>query len=69
MTILVGIRPGTTTGENNRTLTTYFGSCGPDTIGVITGTAADFIDVTETTRKSSLHFHVVIWGGLFHDLL
>ena len=69
MTILVGIRPGTTSGENNRTLTTSFGGCGPDNIGVITGTAAAFIGVTETTGKGSLHFHVVIWGGLSPDLL
>ena len=33
MTILVGIRPGTTRGDNTITLTTYFGGCGPYNIG------------------------------------
>ena len=38
-------------------------------IRVITGTAAAFIGVTETTGRGSLYFHVAIWGGLSPDLL
>ena len=54
MTIIVGIRPGTTSGKNNGTLTIYVAGCGPDNIGVVTWNAAAFIGVPETTRKGSL---------------
>jgi len=38
-------------------------------IGIIAGTPVAFIGVTETTARGSLHFHVVIWGGLSPEIL
>ena len=58
MTILVGIKPGTTSGNNNRTVKTEYRGWGTDSLGIIVGTPAAFIGVTETTGKGSLHFHV-----------
>eukprot|EP00956_Cyclotella_meneghiniana_P036288 scaffold123760_cov36-Cyclotella_meneghiniana.AAC.1 len=69
MTILVGIKPGTTSGDNNRSLKTEYRGWGEESKGVIVGTCAAFIGVTETTARGGLHFHVVIWGGLSPDLL
>lgn len=58
LAILVGIKPGTTSGDNNRTVKTEYRGWGPDHIGIIVGTPAAFIGVTETTARGSLHFHV-----------
>ncbi len=58
MNILVGIKPGTTSGNNNRTVMTTYRGWGKDSLGVIVGTPTAFIGVTETTGKGSLHFHV-----------
>jgi hypothetical protein len=58
MTILVGIPPGTTSGENDRTLKTEYRGWSEKNMGVIAGTGAAFIGVTETTGKGGLHFHV-----------
>lgn len=57
LTILVGIKPGTTSGNNNRTVKTEYRGWGPDSLGVISGTPAAFTGVTETTNKGTLHFH------------
>ena len=58
MTILVGVRPGTTSGNNNRSLKTEYRGWGEENMGVIVGTCAAFIGVTETTARGGLHFHV-----------
>ena len=58
LSILVGIRPGTTSGNNNRNLKTSYRGWGKDGMGVIVGTPVAFIGVTETTGRGSLHFHV-----------
>ena len=58
MSILVGIKPGTTSGDNNRTVKTEYRGWGEDSLGIIVGTPAAFIGVTETTARGSLHFHV-----------
>ena len=58
MTILVGIKPGTTSGNNKRTVKTEYRGWGEETLGVINGTPAAFTGVTETTARASLHFHV-----------
>ena len=58
MSILVGIRPGTTSGENNRTVKTEYRGWGENSLGVIVGTGVAFIGVTETTARGGLHFHV-----------
>ena len=58
MNILVGIKPGTTSGNNNRTVMTTYRGWGKDSLGVIVGTPTAFIGVTETTGRGSLHFHV-----------
>ena len=58
MSILVGIRPGTTSGENNRTVKTEYRGWGEKSLGVIVGTGVAFIGVTETTARGGLHFHV-----------
>jgi hypothetical protein len=58
MTILVGIKPGTTSGDNNRSLKTEYRGWGEESKGVIVGTCAAFIGVTETTARGGLHFHV-----------
>ena len=67
ITILVGIKPSNHSGDNNRTTKTEFIS--PDThIGMI-GTSWAFFGKNEVTHSGSLHFHVVIWGGLSPQLL
>ena len=67
MSILVGVKPSNHSGDNNRTVKTVFVS--PDIcIGMI-GTSRAFIGKTETTGSGSLHFHVIIWGGLSAELL
>ena len=58
MTILVGIRPGTTCGDDNRSVKTEYRGWGEKNMGVIVGTGAAFIGVTETTARGGLHFHV-----------
>jgi len=67
ITILIGIKPSNHSGDNNRTTKTEFIS--PDThIGMI-GTSWAFFGKNEVTHSGSLHFHVVIWGGLSPQLL
>lgn len=58
MTILVGIKPGTTSGNNNRSLKTEYRGWGSDSLGVIVGTPVAFTGVTETNARGGLHFHV-----------
>ena len=64
MTILVGIRPGTTSGANNKTVATQIKDWKRDSVGGIMGTPTAFIGVTETTGRGSLHFHVGMLGHL-----
>ena len=49
LTILVGIKPATVSGDNRRTLTTHYRGWGEDSLGAISGTPAAFIGTTETT--------------------
>ena len=49
LTILVGIKPGTVSGDNKRTVTTHYRGWGKDSLGAIAGTPASFIATTETT--------------------
>jgi hypothetical protein len=58
MNILVGIKPATTSGNNNRTVKTEYRGWGKNSLGVLVGTPVAFIGVTETTARGSLHFHV-----------
>ena len=58
MNILVGIKPATTSGNNNRTVKTEYRGWDKNSLGVIVGTPIAFIGVTETTGRGSLHFHV-----------
>ena len=57
LTILVGIKPGTTSGNNNRTTKTEYRGWGSDSLGVIVGTPSAFHGVTETNARGGLHFH------------
>ena len=61
--IIVGIKPGTTCGNNNRALKTEYRGFGEDSKGVVSGTPAALTGVTETTARGGLHFHA---GKLFH---
>ena len=49
LTILVGIKPGTSLGDNRRTVTTHYRGGGKDSLGAIVGTPAAFASTTETT--------------------
>ena len=55
MTILVGLRPANTSGNNNRTVKTFYRDWSK--VGAIVGTPMAYIGVTETTGRGSLHFH------------
>jgi len=66
MTILVGIKPSKDSGDNNRRTKTEFIT--PDKVGIV-GTSWAFFGKTETTHSGSLHFHVIIWGGLSAELI
>ena len=68
MSILVGIKPSNHSGDNRKTVKTSPVSWDADSIGII-GTPLAFFGKTETTGRGSLHFHVVLWGGLSPDLL
>ena len=59
--------PSNHSGDNNRTTKTVFIS--PDTFIGMIGTSRAFFGKTETTGSGSLHFHVIIWGGLSAELL
>ena len=58
LTILVGIKPGTTSGDGKRTTKTFYRGWGKNGMGIIVGTPVAYLGVTETTAKGSLHFHV-----------
>ena len=58
LTTLVGIKPGTTSGDGNRTTKTFYRGWKEDSLGVIVGTPAAYLGVTETTARGSLHFHI-----------
>ena len=49
LTILVGIKPATVSGDNRRTVTTHYRGWGENSLGAISGTPAAFIGTTETT--------------------
>ena len=61
LTILVG-------GDKFHSRRTSFVSWDNDSAG-ITGTNVAYFGKTETTGRGSLHFHVVLWGGISPDLL
>ena len=68
LSILVGKRPGF--GQKaGTTRTTEFASWEEENLGAIIGTPIAYLGVTETTGGGSLHFHVVLWGGLSPDIL
>ena len=67
MSILVGKRPGF--GQRSGiTRTTEFTPWDEQNLG-IAGLPVAFLGVNETTGGGSLHFHVVLWGGLSPDIL
>src|SRR5210317_2218843 len=68
LAILVGKKPAFGQNEQSRK-TTEFTSWDQEGIGVIVGTTLAYIGVTETTGRGSLHFHVILWGGLSPELL
>jgi hypothetical protein len=49
--------------------TTEHESWGEEDLGAIIGSPLAFLGVNETTGGGSLHFHVVLWGGLSPDIL
>jgi len=68
LSILVGKRPGF--GQKaGTTRTTEFSSWEEECLGAIVGSPLAYLGVTETTGGGSLHFHVVLWGGLSPDIL
>ena len=68
LSILVGKRPGF--GQKaGTTRTTEFASWDEEKLGAIIGTPLGYLGVNETTGGGSLHFHVVLWGGLSPDIL
>ena len=68
LSILVGKRPafGQKAGT---TRMSEFVSWEEECLGAIVGTPLAYLGVTETTGGGSLHFHVVLWGGLSPDIL
>ena len=68
LSILAGRKPALGQNELSRKKT-EFTSWDHENIGVIVGTTLAYIGVTETTGRGSLHFHVVLWGGLSPELL
>jgi len=67
LSILVGKRPGFGQ-KSGTTRTTEFATWDEKNIG-INGMPLAFLGVNETTGGGSLHFHVVLWGGLSPDIL
>ena len=68
LSILVGKRPAS--GQKSRTIKkTKCTFWDKENLGAIIGTPLAYLGVTETTGGGSLHFHVVLWGGLSPDLL
>jgi hypothetical protein len=68
LSILVGKTPGF--GQKaGTTRTTEFASWEEENLGAIIGTPLAYLGVNETTGGGSLHFHVVLWGGLSPDIL
>ena len=61
LSILVG-------GRSPSARRTTFTSCNHDSIG-IAGTNLAHFGKTETTGRGSLHYHVVLWGGISPDIL
>jgi len=61
LTILIG-------GKSQSSRRTTFASWDIDSTG-ITGTNIAYFGKTETTARGSLHFHVVLWGGISPDFL
>ena len=49
LTILVGIKPGTSSDNNRRTVTTHYRGWDKDSLGAIVGTPVAFMSTTETT--------------------
>ena len=70
LSILVGKKPG----FGQKSGTTRKSESSPsdgsnEKLGAIVGTPVAYLGVTETTGGGSLHFHVVLWGGLSPDIL
>jgi hypothetical protein len=68
LSILVGKRPGFGQ-KSGTTRTTEYASWDEEKLGAIIGTPLAYLGVNETTGGGSLHFHVVLWGGLSPDIL
>jgi hypothetical protein len=69
LSILVGKKPGFGQKSGITRKTTEFASLDDKNIGAIIGTPLGYLGVNETTGGGSLHFHVVLWGGLSPDIL
>ena len=71
LTALVGLKPSTTSGSNNRTVMSqrFTEQSLEEEGGVIIGTANAFNGVNETTGKGSLHFHVNLWAAITSSIL
>lgn len=68
LSILVGKKPGFGQ-KSGTTRTTEYASWEEESLGAIIGTPLAYLGVNETTGGGSLHFHVVLWGGLSPDFL
>jgi hypothetical protein len=68
LSILVGKKPGFGQ-KSGTTRTTEFASWDEENLGAIIGSPLAYLGVNETTGGGSLHFHVVLWGGLSPDFL
>jgi hypothetical protein len=68
--ILVGKKPGfgQKTGTTRKTDSSPFEGS-KEKLGAIIGAPVAYLGVTETTGGGSLHFHMVLWGGLSPDIL
>ena len=62
LTILLGMSPANTNGDERRALKTEILDYGK--VGVINGTPVAINGVNEANNRGGLHFHLLIWGGI-----
>ncbi|KAL9183053.1 hypothetical protein ACHAXT_004840 [Thalassiosira profunda] len=70
-TILIGLKPSTTSGSNNRTVQSrrFTEKSREETGGAIIGNCDAYNGVHETTGRGALHFHLCLWGGIASAVL
>ena len=62
LTILLGMSPANTNGDERRALKTEILDYGK--VGVINGTPVAINGVNEANNRGGLHCHLLIWGGI-----